>query len=322
MADGGEDDSASELDEWVLPRCGSVPPLVFIGPVGSRQGCQETRSQPTAGATASPAGAHDCNGGLLLIFPGGGYRKVEMEKEGRAVARHFASQGFVCCVVDYQLAPFATFSVRAATAQPSLADAVAALAFVQTDTASGVGKVFQANRIALMGFSAGGHLSLCLLREVARAAAGPKPGELGPEPEPEPTAKPGLQVRPPVAALLLVYPTIRNPSCWCIAGGLWILPGSIGANWPANAEHVSIACHVYTKSDVRVSVYQKLYLLWALCVDRPTACKALPRCESCYRRSPAKSVQLPREATCCCQLTSTQVCWLMRCESMERFMVE
>jgi hypothetical protein len=96
------------------------------------------------------------------------------------------------------------------------------------------------------------HLSLCLLREVARAAAGPDPGE--PEPEPEPTAKPGLQVRPPVAALLLVYPTIRNPSCWCIAGGLWVLPGSIGANWPANAEHVSIACHVYTNANVSTSV--------------------------------------------------------------------
>lgn len=230
MADGGEDDSASELDEWVLPRCGSVPPLVFIGPTGSRQ---RGESEPS-GATP----VHQCNGGLLLIFPGGGYRKVEVEKEGRATARHFAAQGFVCCVADYQLAPFATFSVRAATAEPSLADAIAALEFVQTDPASGVGKIFQASRIALMGFSAGGHLSLCLLREVARAAARPEP-----EPEAEPTTKPGLQSRPPVAALMLVYPTIRNPCCWCIAGGLWILPGSIGAGWPANAEHVSIASH-------------------------------------------------------------------------------
>ncbi len=227
MAGGGEDEL---VDEWVLPRCGSVPPLVFIGPAGSREGLHQIGESEPSEATP----VQKCNGGLVLIFPGGGYRKVEVEREGRVVGRHFASQGFVCCVVDYQLAPFATLSVRAASAEPSLEDAVAALEFLQTDPASGVGKIYQASRVCLMGFSAGGHLSLCLLREVARAADRPKP-------EPEPVAKPGLQSRPPVAALLLVYPTIRNPCCWCIAGGLWILPGSIGAGWPANAEHVSSA---------------------------------------------------------------------------------
>lgn len=230
MASGGQDAALQELDEWLLPRCGSTPPLVFIGPTGTRQAIQPCE---TGGVRATPT--QICNGALLLIFPGGGYRKVEVEKEGRAVARHFALQGFVCCIVDYQLAQFGRFSVRAGTAQPSLADAMGALDFVQTDPASGVGKIFQMDRIALMGFSAGGHLSLCLLREVARAEARRQL-----EVKPETAKKVKQQTRDPVAALLLVYPTIRNPCCWCIAGGLWILPGSIGSDWPASNEHVSV----------------------------------------------------------------------------------
>ena len=232
------DGAAAELDEWVLPRSGSVPALTFIGPAGSREFQQERQQQlaaePGSGSAvrAVPAG---CNGGLLLVFPGGGYRKVEVEKEGCALGRHYAAKGFVCCIADYQLAPFATLSVRAATAAPSLADAVAALEFVQSNTASGVGGIFQANRVALCGFSAGGHLSLCLLRELARQQPEPEP-----EPEPErQTAAAAAGSRPPVAALMLVYPTIRNPCCWCIMGGLWVLPGSIGEGWAAEGEHVS-----------------------------------------------------------------------------------
>ena len=168
----------------------------------------------------------------------------------------------------------------AATAAPSLADAVAALAFVQGDPASGVGRLFEANKVALCGFSAGGHLALILLRELARQGAGQQgaaalqpAAEPEPEPEPEPTP-----AAPPVAALLLVYPTIRNPCCWCIAGGLWILPGAIGSSWAAEGEHSyclqseaalsellpalpSRICSVTTKGDMLLPTFKHAGLL-------------------------------------------------------------
>jgi hypothetical protein len=55
------------------------------------------------------------------------HRKVMMDKEGRVVARFFASLGFVCFVVDYQLAASSyTSPMRASTIKPSLDDARAA----------------------------------------------------------------------------------------------------------------------------------------------------------------------------------------------------
>lgn len=286
------------MDEWQLPRTGPVPPLVFIAPAGSREVLEADVAEPNE----LPRKIHtNCNGGLVLILPGGGYRKVEVEKEGRAIGRHFASQGFVCCVVDYQLGPFASFSMRASTAEPSLADAVAALEFVQTEPRSGAGTLFEASRVALCGFSAGGHLSLCLLREIARAESQVKSGcEPEPEPEPSPTPHP----RPPVAALMLVYPTIRNPCCWCIAGGLWILPGYIGASWPAEAEHVSLAPQAKQMSS-DACVCASAYYSFG---NRRTVYRAIPRCRSCYQSFLGEYVRLLRVGTCFCQLTSTPVC--------------
>ena len=112
---------------------------------------------------------------------------------------------------------------------------MAALAFVQSDAASGVGRLYDASNVSLCGFSAGGHLSLCLLRELKRQRSGA--AGLSPEPESMPGPGAAAALAPPVAALLLVYPTIRNPCCWCMAGGLWVLPGCIGSSWAAEGEH-------------------------------------------------------------------------------------
>lgn len=60
--------------------------------------------------------------------------------------------------------------------------------------------------ISLIGFSAGGHLSLCLCEH----------------------DKKHNKTYPPIHATLLVYPTLRSPTCWCIAGGLWIVPSLFG----------------------------------------------------------------------------------------------
>ena len=44
-------------------------------------------------------------------------------------------------------------------------------------------------------------------------------------------------VDPPVAGVLLVYPTLRNPCCWCVTGALWVLPADIGRGWAHEGEH-------------------------------------------------------------------------------------
>ena len=75
----------------------------------------------------APGGRNGAMQRTVVIFPaGGGYRKVEMGKEGVAVAQLFAiSSATTSYGVDYALAP--PSPLRAGTIAPSLTDAVAAL---------------------------------------------------------------------------------------------------------------------------------------------------------------------------------------------------
>jgi acetyl esterase/lipase len=185
-----------DLDATPLPRTADAPPLhVFVA-----------RDEALR------------HGASLLIFPGGGYRKVELEWEGMEAARFFAEVGFVVFVVDYQLGPIPLGSMRAGSVEPSLDDAMRALHFVRSQTATADGQFGDLDpaRIAVMGFSAGGHLSCCLLHSDAEDK--------------------GAQY-PPVAAAVLVYPTLRNPCCWCIVGGLWVAPAGWGSCWAHEGQH-------------------------------------------------------------------------------------
>ena len=235
----------------------------------------------------APADTRIANGATLVILPGGGYRKVCMGKEGRAVATYFATQLGCCCfVIDYQLAgsighprhDSAVPAMRAPTIAPSLADAETALAFVRRHTQASA--VLAPERLVLMGFSAGAcatirpltcscvvwslvhHNSLqwhCLLlycifkgththtcwitfiymrNPGGHLAMSLLVAERRREQEAAATTT-AVQRKPPakVAALVLVYPTIRNPCCWCIVGGLWVGPACVGHGWAAAGEH-------------------------------------------------------------------------------------
>ena len=128
-------------------------------------------------------------------------------------------------------------STRSAHVGPIVNDAAAALAFVRSHCGLGADSRFgnlDASKITVCGFSAGGHLALCVcaqdggeLRDLP-----PKPdwSERGGEKEVEDKPDP-----PPILAVLLIYPTLRSPTCWCVAGGLWVVPSLFGERGFSNS---------------------------------------------------------------------------------------
>ena len=86
---------------------------------------------------------------VVLIFPGGGYQHVAALKEGVAVARAWNREGFNAYFLNYRVHP--------ASGHEILSDAVHAVQDVKSSLQkSGSGK----GKLAVMGFSAGGHLTL------------------------------------------------------------------------------------------------------------------------------------------------------------------
>ena len=103
--------------------------------------------QPLMTPYLPPAGR--ANGTAVVIFPGGGYQHLSMEKEGSDVANWLASTGVTAFVVRYRLGP--------AYHHPAmLGDAQRAIRTVRARAAEwGV----DPRHIGVIGFSAGGHLA-------------------------------------------------------------------------------------------------------------------------------------------------------------------
>jgi acetyl esterase/lipase len=89
----------------------------------------------------------------VLIFPGGSYRGVSIEKEGHAVARAFNAIGVSAFVVKYRT-PNATHMSNRSTAP--LQDAQQAMRVVR---ARAVEWNVDTKRVGVVGFSAGGHVA-------------------------------------------------------------------------------------------------------------------------------------------------------------------
>jgi acetyl esterase/lipase len=92
------------------------------------------------------------SGCSLLIFPGGGYQRVVMDKEGYESARWFAAHGVAAFVLRYRLPG------EYARPRPELPlhDAMRALRFVRAWADEHGG---DADCAGVLGFSAGGHLA-------------------------------------------------------------------------------------------------------------------------------------------------------------------
>jgi acetyl esterase/lipase len=99
------------------------------------------------------------NGTAIIIAPGGAYRGLAANLEGRQVADWFTARGVTAFVLRYRLGNKYLYPTP-------LVDARRALRFVRARAAEfGIAP----NRIGMMGFSAGGHLT-------AMAATSPEPG--------------------------------------------------------------------------------------------------------------------------------------------------
>jgi acetyl esterase/lipase len=119
----------------------------------------EEADKPTLTVYRAARGA---NGTAVVIAPGGGYGALAMDHEGRQVAAYFNAMGITAFILKYRLGPRYRHPIE-------LGDAQRAIRVVRS-RASELGII--ANRIGMMGFSAGGHLT---------ATAGTHPAEGRPD---------------------------------------------------------------------------------------------------------------------------------------------
>ncbi|MEG3084378.1 alpha/beta hydrolase [Sphingomonas sp. PB2P12] len=91
------------------------------------------------------------NGSAILVMPGGGYVRIVVDREGYEIARWLADRGWTVFVLFYRLPG----DGWAAGPDVALSDAQRAMRLIRT-RASLYG--IKPDRIAAMGFSAGGHV--------------------------------------------------------------------------------------------------------------------------------------------------------------------
>lgn len=127
------------------------------------------------------------NGAAVLLMPGGGYRWVVIDKEGYEMARWLAARGFTAFVLFYRL-PGEGWPSGPDT---PLADAQRAMRLIRARAAD---YAIDPDRIAAMGFSAGGHVCASLSTRFAVRLAPPL------------DAADRLPARPICAAL--IYPVV------------------------------------------------------------------------------------------------------------------
>ncbi len=95
------------------------------------------------------------NGAAVLLTPGGGYRWVVVDKEGYEMARWLAARGFTAFVLFYRLPG----EGWAAGPDAPLADAQRAMRLIRHRARD---FALDPERVAAMGFSAGGHVCASL----------------------------------------------------------------------------------------------------------------------------------------------------------------
>lgn len=93
-----------------------------------------------------PADTLRATGQAVVICPGGGYTRLAIDHEGYEMARWFAANGITAAVLKYRMPE--------SHPEVPLEDAVQALRIL-----SGLATDFTADKVGIVGFSAGGHLA-------------------------------------------------------------------------------------------------------------------------------------------------------------------
>lgn len=106
------------------------------------------------------------NGAAVLLTPGGGYKWVVVDKEGYEMARWLAARGFTAFVLFYRLPG----EGWAAGPDVALADAQRAIRLIRHRARD---FAVMPERVATMGFSAGGHVCADLVTRFAAKAYQP-----------------------------------------------------------------------------------------------------------------------------------------------------
>lgn len=134
------------------------------------------------------------NGVSLLMFPGGGYKWVVMDKEGYECAERFAAAGYRVYVASYRL-PGDGWEAGPAVA---LQDAQRALRVVRANAAA---RDADPDKVGVMGFSAGGHVAGSLSLKWDRETYAPTGGidMLSPRPDFSVLVYPVASMHPPHA---------------------------------------------------------------------------------------------------------------------------
>jgi acetyl esterase/lipase len=114
-------------------------------PQAKGKACEDT---PTLTILSPRNGA--ANGSAVIIFPGGSYRILAADLEGREIADWFTARGFRAFVLSYRL------TSNGYVLPVPLLDARHA---IQTVRARARDYAIDPNRIVVIGFSAGGHLA-------------------------------------------------------------------------------------------------------------------------------------------------------------------
>jgi acetyl esterase/lipase len=116
------------------------------------------------------------NGTALIVCPGGGYSSVVMKKEGDDIAKFFTEWGITAFVLKYRL-PNDTTMVQKEIGP--LQDAQRALQVVRSRAKEWN---INANKVGIIGFSAGGHLAATLGTHFKKAVI-PNPGHTNLRPD-------------------------------------------------------------------------------------------------------------------------------------------
>jgi acetyl esterase/lipase len=136
----------------------------------------------------------DPRGTAVVVCPGGGYRNLSMEKEGTKVAEFLNGLGVAAFVLRYRLGPRYRHPIP-------LGDARRALRVVRARAGEfGV----QRERVGLMGFSAGGHLTATVATHIDRGDGGAA------DPIDRESARPDFAI--------LAYPVITLAEAWLHRG--------------------------------------------------------------------------------------------------------